>query len=165
MPRTATYLFAAMVIASPAHADWLERAWSAEVVKTTGAPAITLAATGILLVLPEAALQEALAAGVSTEEAVRLMVQHYGQHCSAILDLDQPHPRLPVQLILQKPVALEDATERVQETVLDALKSLSTKPLPHVQNLFVSAEEHTDLVIDYVPTRKAHCVQPGAAIS
>src|SRR6185312_15673195 len=48
----------------------------------------------VLLVLPAATLAEAHAQGVSTPDAVRLFLGRYGQHCSANLDLDRPHPNL-----------------------------------------------------------------------
>src|SRR5713101_5070326 len=132
------YLFAAALLAAPAHAaDWLEQAWRDEAVGRTGTPAITLGASAVLVVLPEAALAKAHAAGVNTSDAVRLFVGRYGQHCSAGLDLDRPHPHLRVQLFLQKPVALEDAGESTP----------------------------AEIFIDYAPQRHARCVRPGDAVS
>ncbi len=166
MLRTAVVLAAAMVAAIPARADWLERAGSDEAAAEMGAPAFTLNGAGILLVLPEGTLAEAHAAGRSSREAVELLVERYGQHCSPLLDLDRPHAHLHVQLFLQKPVALEDAPDRVQGEILDALKAkTSGKKLPHVKNLFVADDASTELYIDYVPTRRANCVVPGAEIS
>lgn len=168
MLRPATYLAylaAALLAAAPANADWLERAFSGEVVAETGHPAITLGAAGILLVLPEATLQEAHAAGVNTPDAVRLFVQRYGQHCSDVLDLDRSHRHVKVLLFVLRPVALEEASERVQGEILDALKTAKTKPLPRVDSLFVAADEATELFVDYVPERKASCVQPGDEVS
>src|SRR5690348_4124683 len=114
MPGLVKCLLAALVLAAPAAhaADWLDKAWSDEAVNKAGAPAITLGASAVLLVLPAQTLAEAHAQGVSTPDAVRLFLGRYGQHCSASLDLDRPHPNLRVQLFLQKPVALEDADER-----------------------------------------------------
>ncbi|HEX9489831.1 MAG TPA: hypothetical protein VF930_06070 [Stellaceae bacterium] len=167
MPGLAKYLFvAAAFFAAPAHAaDWLEQAWSAESVARTGTPAITLGASAVLLVLPAATLAAAHAAGVSTPEAVRLFVGRYGQRCSAGLDLDRPHPHLRVQLLLQTPVALEDAGERVQGEILDALESAKTKPLPRVERLFAVTDAPAEVFIDYVPQRHARCVRPGDAVS
>lgn len=167
MPGIVKYLLAAMVLAAPAAhaADWLDEAWSDEAVGKTGAPAITLGASAVLLVLPAATLAEAHAQGVSTPDAVRLFLGRYGQHCSAGLDLDRPHPRLHVQLFLQKPVALEDAGERLQSEVLDALKSAKTKKLPRVDRLFAVTDAPDEVVIDYVPQRQARCVRPGDAVS
>jgi hypothetical protein len=157
---------AAAFLAAPAHAaDWLERAWSDEGVGRTGTPAITLSASAVLLVLPEATLAEAHAAGLSTPEAVRRFVARYGQHCSAGLDLDRPHPHLRVQLFVQKPVALEDAGESVQGEILDALKAAKTKPLPRVARLFAVTDAPAEIFIDYVPQRHARCVIPGDAVS
>ena len=167
MPGIAKYLLAAAgLIAAPAHAaDWLEQAWSDETVARTGMPAITLRASDVLVVLPEKTLSEAHAAGISTSDAVRLFLGRYGQHCSAGLDLDRPHPHLRVQLFLQKPVALEDAGQRLQDEILDALKSARTKPLPRVERLFAVNDAPADVFIDYVPERRAHCVRPSDAVS
>src|SRR6185312_7693079 len=141
MPGLVRYLFAALLLAAPAAhaANWLDEAWSDEAISKAGTPAITLGASAVLLVLPAATLAEAHAQGVSTPDAVRLFLGRYGQHCSAGLDLDRPHPRLHVQLFLQKPVALEDAGEHLQSEILDALKSTrtdKTKKLPRVDRLF-----------------------------
>lgn len=167
MPGLVKYLFAAMLLAAPAAhaADWLDEAWSDEAIGKSGTPAITLGASAVLLVLPAATLNEAHAQGVSTPDAVRLFLGRYGQHCSAGLDLDRPHPRLRVQLFLQKPVALEEAGERLQSEVLDALKSAKTKKLPRVDRLFAVTDAPDEVVIDYVPQRQAHCVRPGDVVS
>ena len=166
MLKITVLLAAALIAATPAKADWLERAGSDELAAVAGSPAITLNDTGVLLVLPEATLDEAHAAGRTTREAVELLVQRYGQHCSETLDLDRPHEHLRVQLFLQKPVALEDAPERVQGEVLAALKAKTrTKKLPRVESLFVTADDSAEFFIDYQPARKATCIQPGAEIS
>jgi hypothetical protein len=171
MPGLVKYLFAALLLAAPAAhaADWLDDAWSDEAVDKAGAPAITLGASAVLLVLPAATLDEAHAQGVSTPDAVRLFLARYGQHCSANLDLDRPHPNLRVQLFLQKPVALEDAGERLQSEILDALKASkaknNTKKLPKVERLFAVTDAPDEVVIDYVPQHQARCVRPGDAVS
>src|SRR5260221_12914013 len=150
MPGLAKYLFvAAAFFAAPRYAaDWLEWAWSAKSVARTATPAITLGAPAGVLVLPAATLAAAHAAGVSTPEAVRLFVGRYGQRCSAGLDLDRPHPHLRVQLLLQTPGALEDAGERVQGEMLDALESTKTKPLPRGQRLFAGTDAPAEVFID-----------------
>lgn len=150
-----------LLLAAPAHADWLERALSDGDIETDG-PAVTLGDAGILVVVPEAMVQDAHAAGLSTADAVTRIVQRYGQHCSDVLDLDQPHRHVKVQLFLSRPVALEDAPERVQGEILETLKTAKAKPLPRVDDLFVTADEPVDLFIDYVPQRRARCRQPGA---
>ncbi len=166
MPGVTTYLLAATLAAAPAStADWLDRAWSDETVGETGTPAITLNGESVLLVLPEATLADAHAAGVSTPDAVRLFVTRYGPHCAGSVDLDRPHLHLKVQLFLQKPVALEEASEGIQAEILDALKTRNRKPLPRVERLFVVADEHSDFFIDYVPERHARCVRPGDEVS
>jgi hypothetical protein len=161
----AVCLAAVIAIVSPATAGWLENAASDDMIDANGMLAVTLGDAGVLLVVPEAVIREAQAAGIGTPEAVRLLVQRYGQRCSDVLDLDRPHAHLRVQVFLQRPVALEDAAERVQGEILDALKRAKTKPLPHVQNLFVTAEEGSELFIDHVPGRKGQCVRLGDEVS
>lgn len=171
MPGLVKYLLAALLLSAPAAhaADWLDDAWSDESVDKAAAPAITLGASAVLLVLPEATLAEAHAQGVSTPDAVRLFLGRYGQHCSASLDLDRPHPNLRVQLFLQRPVALEDASEGLQSEILDVLKAAKaknkTKKLPKVDQLFAVTDAPDEVVIDYMPQRQARCVRPGDAVS
>jgi hypothetical protein len=156
---------AALLSATAVRADWLGRAWQDGVVNLTGNPAVTLSAAGVTLVFPATALDEAHAAGVSTRDAVRLAIERYGQHCSDVLDLDGPHRNLQVRLFLSRPAAIEKAPEHTQGEVLDALNATKQTKLPDDKSLFVTDDEHTDLVIDYVPTRHATCVQPGAEVS
>jgi hypothetical protein len=153
-------LAVAMLVAVPARADWLDGAFDDDIAES-GSPAITLGADGVLLVLPVATLLKAHSAGITTAGAVAQLVQRYGPKCSDILDLNRPHRHLKVQLFLSSPVELEDSPERVQGEILDTLKTAKTKPLPRVDNLFVPADEATELFIDYVPTRQVDCVQPG----
>jgi hypothetical protein len=156
---------AAMIIALPARAGWLEHAASDEMIDVAGMLAVTLNDAGVLLEVPEAVMQEAQAAGVGVAEAARLLVQRHGPRCSDVLDLNLPHAHLRVQVFLQRPVALEDAGDRVQGEILDALKTAKAKRLPHVNSLFVVAQEGAEVFIDYVPGAKATCVQPGAEVS
>ena len=165
MKKFALLAVALTLLASPARADWLERAWDGEATARTGAPAITLSGSGVLLVLPEATLAEARAAGVDTRQAVQLFVRRYAQHCSELLDLDHAHQSVRVTLFTSKPVALEDASDATQAQILEALKSRAGKTLPKVETLFVVSPEHRDMVIDYVPARKASCVRPGVPVS
>lgn len=154
-------LVLALLVAAPARADWLESAYGEDVAET-GGPAITLSADRVLLVLPLATLQKANNAGVTTAEAVKQFVQRYGPSCSDVLDLNRPHRHVKVQFFLSRPVALEDAPEPVLGEILDALKTAKTKPLPRVDNLFVTADDGTEFFIDYVPTHQVECVEPGA---
>lgn len=120
----------------PARRSWLEDAWSPATVNATGGPAVTLEADGsVILVLPVATLRAARKAGLSTKDAVTRFLERWGQHCSDVLDLDQPHAGLHVALSLARPT-----------------------PLP---GLFVTDDEEDDLTVDYVPTRRAVCVTPG----
>lgn len=152
-----------MLAAASAQADWLEGAFDDDVAET-GGPSITLGAAGILLVLPEATLQKAQAAGITTADAVKLFMERYGQHCSDILDLGRRYRHVRVQLFLSKPVVLEDAPESVQGEILDTLKTAKTKPLPRIGNLFITSDEPAEFFIDYVPARRASCVQGSEEI-
>jgi hypothetical protein len=158
-------LVALVAIAAPARAGWLERAASDDMIDANGMLAVTLSDAGVLLVVPEAVMQEAQAAGVAMPEAARQLVQRYGQRCSDVLDLDRPHAHLRVQVFLQRPLALEDASDRVQNEILDTLKTAKTKPLPRVNNLFVTSEAGSEIFIDHIPGRKGQCVQRGDEVS
>ena len=153
----------ALLYAAPAHADWLDDAWTDASVDRDGGPAVTLNGSGVTLVLPADTLAAARAEGVGTEQAVARFIERYGQHCSDVIDLDR-RQKLSVQLFLSKPVALDDASEATQQEVGDALKTVTArgKRPPHVKNLFVTEPSARHLTIDYVPSRKASCVQPGS---
>jgi hypothetical protein len=161
--RIAKYVAAATLIGGPAHASWLDSAWDAQAVEANLAPAITLGAAGVLLVLPQETLDAAHAAGLSISDAVKQLVERYGQHCSDVIDLDQPHQHLRVQLFIAKRVAVAAAPASVQGEVRDALKSRQSAPPP--ETLAVTPEESSELFIDYVPARTAHCSTPGGTIS
>lgn len=122
---------------APARQAWLEDAWSDETVDETGGPAVTLEADGsVIVVLPAKTLAAARRAGLSTRAAVARFIERWGQHCSDVLDLDQPHAGLRVVLSLSRATRLP--------------------------GLFVSDDEEVPLVIDYVPMRRASCAAPGA---
>lgn len=163
MNAIARYVAAAMLVAGPAHAaNWLDRAWDAEAIDQNLSPAITLGEGGVLLVLPQATLDDAHAAGVSTPDAVRQLVERYGQHCSAIIDLNQPHQHLRVQLFIAKRIPFAEAPRGTQREVREAATSGRNGPPDTVA---VTPDDHSDLFIDYVPARTAHCVTPGDAVS
>jgi hypothetical protein len=123
--------------AEPARQAWLEDAWSDETVDETGGPAVTLEAGGeVIVVLPAKTLAAARRAGLSTKAAVTRFIERWGQHCSDVLDLDQPHAGLRVVLSLSRATRLP--------------------------GLFVSDDEEVPLVIDYVPMRRVSCAAPGA---
>lgn len=114
-------------------ADWLEEAWSDETVAETGGPAVTLEADGsAIVVLPVETLAAARKAGLSTKQTVTLFLERWGQHCSDVIDLDQPHAGLKVLLSLSR------ATE--------------------LRGLFVTDDEEVPLSIDYMPARRARCI-------
>lgn len=152
-----------LLAAAPAYANWLDNAWTDGTVGRTGGPAITLGSDGVILVMPAATLVAAHAEGVETQAAVTLFIERYGQHCSDVIDLGRKQ-NLRVQLFLSNPVDLNDASEGTQQEVGDALTKISDRPAKrpaHVQSLFVTAPEHLDFTVDYMPERKASCVTPG----
>ncbi len=162
MIRYAAFALALFAI-PPAHANWLDDAWTDDTADQNGGPAITLNSEGVILVLPANTLVAAHAEGVDTKQAVTLFIERYGQHCSDIIDLDQKQ-NLHVQLFLSRPVDLNSASEQTQQEVGDTLIKLSdgrSKRPPHVESLFVTEPEHRDFTVDYAPQRKASCVEPG----
>lgn len=152
-----------MLIATPAHADWLERAWDAKAVSENRAPAITLGLGGVLLVVDQTTLDDAHAAGLSTPDAVSKLLERYGQHCSDVIDLDRPHRHLRVKLYIAKRVPLREAPARTRSEVRQAARSKGAKAPP--DSLSVTAEHYSELFIDYEPSRNAVCILPGAEVS
>ncbi|MDE2103799.1 MAG: hypothetical protein KGL39_41560 [Patescibacteria group bacterium] len=126
-------LAAALILlpALPARADWLADAWSPDTVVRTGGPAITLSDTGGIVVLPAAALAAARRAGLTAKQALTAFLERYIQHCSDLLDADQPHAGLVVALSLTRATTLS--------------------------GLFVTDDEEQTFRIDYVPARRAVC--------
>ena len=128
-PIPAAALALALLLApAPAQAAWLDDG---------GGAAITLSADGVLLVLPEPTLLAARHAGLSTRQAVAAFLERWAQHCSDILDMDQPHAGLRVELSLARLV-----------------------PGP---GWLITDDEGEALTIDYVPQHRALCVTPGEA--
>jgi hypothetical protein len=153
---------AAFLLSSPAYANWLDDAWTGETVNRDGGPAVTLNDDGVTLVLPADTVAAAHAQGFDTRQMVTLFIERYGQHCAGIIDLDQKQ-RLRVQLFVSQPVDLNDASEETQQEVGDSLTAMAkgSRRVAHVEQLFVTAPEHQELIIDYEPTRKASCIIPG----
>jgi hypothetical protein len=89
----------------------------------------------LLTAQPAETLRAAKHAGLTTREAVTQFIERWGQHCSDVLDLDQPHNDLHIKLSLSRP---------------------STIP-----GLFVTDDKEVDMTINYLPSRRAHCVTPG----
>ncbi len=131
-------LFVTLVAISPVRADWLVDMWSNEHASRYGSPAITLnAASGVTIVLPEASITEAQAAGLSPQQAALAFLSKYGpEMCSKIIDLNESTPALTIKLIVQYMHA-------------DGL------------NVVFEASPHKEVwTIDYVPTHRAWCVAP-----
>jgi hypothetical protein len=121
-------LFATLASISPVRADWLDDAWSDKHTSRHGHPAITIsAASGVTIVLPEASITEAQAAGVSPQQAAVAFLGRYGpEMCSKITDLNENKPALTIKLIVQYEHALSDASIETQQGVSDAMAEVGT---------------------------------------
>ena len=150
----------AVSAANPAGADWLADAWSSH---NNGTPAINFNATGtVTLILPEDVLAQARATGLSIEGAVSAFLGRYAPPmCSTLIDMSVPHSNLKVDLLMEHPVALNDADAATQEAAANALnhalKSQARGSVPHIARVFVVDRKPLSLSIDYVPDHKAHC--------
>jgi hypothetical protein len=150
-------------VVGPAGADWLADVWSNDTIRKNGNPAISLNATGaVTVVLPEAALAHARAAGLSVESAVSAFLGRYAPSmCSSPIDMNVPHSNLKVDLLIERLVAFGDADAATQEAAATALnhllKSPGTGSVPHVDKAFIVDQKPISLSIDYVPDNQGHC--------
>jgi hypothetical protein len=121
-----------------AEANWLDEAWSEKSSARHGSPSITIRATGeVSVVLPGTVLQEARAAGATTEGALRAFLGRYGPRlCSHLMDLNIPQQNLKVEL-------------RMLEAPFEGAE------------VFIDSPEHSDFVLDYAPTNTVRCIVPG----
>jgi hypothetical protein len=159
-----------VIATTSANADWLANAWPEDAIPKNGNPAITFGATGtITLVLPQAVLGEAQAAGLSVERAVSAFLGRYApKACSNLLDMTVPHTNLRVDLLIEHPIALDNIDGSVQEdaaTALNhALKNMARGPVPHIDRAFIVDQKPLTLAIDYVPEQSVHCAEPPDVI-
>jgi hypothetical protein len=153
----AMVLLTALMLPITARADWLDELWSEESVRANGNPAITIRRDAVEVVLPAAVLRKAHDEGATLAQIINAFLDRYGPHCSDLLSFNLAHPDLKVQLSLQSQAPPESQLN-------DILRSPEESYLvPSVSNrarLFVVSPEHFDLTIDYVPTRKVHCIVP-----
>jgi hypothetical protein len=155
-----------VIAVHPASADWLASAWPENALPKNGNPAITFNAAGtVTLVLPEAVLGEAQAAGLSTERAVRAFLGRYApRSCSSLLDMTVPHANLRVDLLIERPVSLDALDETTQEEAASslnhALKSQASGSVPRIQRAFMVDQKPLNLSIDYAPDQQIHCAEP-----
>ena len=151
----------AVSVVDPAGADWLADAWSGH---QNGTPAINFNATGpVTVVLPEEVLAQARASGLSVEGAVSAFLGRYAPSvCSTLIDMNVPHADLKVDLLIEHPVALNDADAATQEDAAaalnHALKSQTTGSVPRIARVFIVDRKPLSLSIDYVPDHKARCM-------
>jgi hypothetical protein len=158
-------LFATLVSISPVHADWLDDVWSDKHTSRHGHPAITInAVSGVTIVLPEASITEAQAAGVSPQQAAVTFLGKYGpEMCSKITDLNENKPALTIKLVVQYEHALSDASIETQQGVSDATAEVETGRQRHSSGrdiVFEASPRGEVWTIDYVPTHRARCVAP-----
>jgi hypothetical protein len=159
-----------VIAVQPASADWLTSAWPQDALPKNGSPAITFNATGgVTLVLPEAVLGEAHAAGLSTERAVRAFLGRYAPRtCSSLLDMTVPHADLRVDLLIERPVALDALDETTQEeaatTLNHTLKNQMRGSVPRIERAFIVDQKPLSLSIDYAPGQQVHCAEPPDAM-
>ena len=122
-------LFGILVPAS-GRADWLDGIWDPQ---DTEHPSITVHAEhGVSVTLPAEALTNAMASGLSTEQAVTIFLARYGPKlCTDIIDFGVPHANLKVKLRLMRAVQANTHDE--------------------------TSSEAEDLTIDYAPLAPARC--------
>jgi hypothetical protein len=156
--------FIAVAGADVAQASWLDDAWGRDSVRLNGAPAITVHAESVHVVLPVAMLLQAHSEGSTTEIALRDFLERYGQRCSDLLDLNAAHPNLKVRLSLQRPATLTDIDERDAALTLLRDAHLNQPSDDGAPALFTVSPGHLDLTIDYAPKRRAYCISPEAAV-
>jgi len=159
-----------VIATTSANADWLANAWPEDAILKNGNPAITFGAAGtITLVLPQAVLGEAHAAGLSVERAVGAFLGRYApKTCSNLLDMTVPHTNLRVDLLIERPVALNGIDGSAQEDAAaalnHALRNMARGPVPHIDRAFIVDQKPRGLAIDYVPELRVHCAEPPDAI-
>jgi hypothetical protein len=150
-------LAAVLLCVGSARAEWLTDAWDDEFVKQHGNPAITLNGGGAIVVLQDATLNAARAAGLSDQDIVLAFLQRYGQ-CSELLDLQKPRAQLRVRLSIQRQLEVADARGETQEDILNSARAIE-------KEIAGDNEQVPALLIDYVPgSRKKRC-STGPAMS
>lgn len=155
-----------------ARLDWADEAWSESYISRYGSPAITINATaGVTLVLSEASLYDANAAGLTLERAVAVFLGRYGpKQCSHIIDLSKPITGLTVKLLIQREKPLPDASSDTRQGVKDALENADVpdQTARHRQKrydsetVFEVTSEGTIVTFDYMPEKKMQCISPSA---
>jgi hypothetical protein len=119
-------------------ANWLDDAWNESSSARHGTPSITIGAAGeVSVVLPRAVLQEAYAAGATTQDALRAFLGRYGPRlCSHLMSLNLPQKNVKVEL-------------RLLEAPLEGAE------------VFVASPEHNNFVLDHIPANTIRCIVPG----
>jgi hypothetical protein len=171
MRLTPMVVLVALVPIGLARADWLEDAWNSKSTALHGNPAITLHSDHVSVVLPAAALDEALSqAGMTRRDALRAFLGRYGPQCSSVLDLNTAQPNLAVELQIQEATSLDDLPAESVDGMFAAMETIDIPKderarVPHIDHVFTTLPERFDFSIDYAPEKVAHCVAPQDPIS
>ena len=79
-----------------------------------------------------------------------------------------PHTNLRVDLLIERPVALNGIDGSAQEDAAaalnHALRNMARGPVPHIDRAFIVDQKPLSLAIDYVPEQSVHCAEPPDAI-
>jgi len=148
-------------LGTAASADWL--AWSSDA--PNGSPAITLNANGAVVVtLSDTTLAAAAASGLAEAAAVRTFLARWAPHlCSAIMDMNAPHPGLAVDLLIEHQVALEDFDQSTLGSAADLLNErlhAGPRAVPRIERAFAVDPHRRSMVIDYAPEKPIKCRDP-----
>jgi hypothetical protein len=163
-PQSFALVVTLCAMGTPAWADWL--AWNEA---PNGNPAITLDARGAVAVtLSDTTLAAAAAAGLAEPAAVRAFLARWAPHlCSPIMDMNAPHPRLAVDLLIEHRVAPEDLDETTMGLATGFLnETLQASPhvVPRIKQAFAVDQHRRSMVIDYAPEKPVKCQDPQEAI-
>jgi hypothetical protein len=154
-------LFATLICISTVRADWLDDAWKGEHISRFGPPAITINTAGVVILLPEATMVEAQAAGLSPQQAAVAFLSRYGpEMCSSIIDLNEAKPALTITLVLLYRHEPSDAPVETQQKGAAALPESETGRQRRSGGrgiAFEAAPQEEVWTIDYVPTHRARC--------
>jgi hypothetical protein len=158
-----------------ARADWLDDAWNGKMTAMHGNPAITVHPDGVSVVLPAAALDEALSQrGMTRQGVLRAFLGRYSPQCSTVLDLNTARPNLAVELRIQGATSLEDLPATTLDETFAAMETIDIPPskgkdgraqAPRIDQVFTTSPERFNFSIDYAPDKIAHCVAPQDPIS
>jgi hypothetical protein len=172
-----TIILVALAGIELARADWLDDAWGDRSPALHGNPAITVHPDGVSVVLPAAALDEAVSQrGMTRRDALRAFLDRYGPQCSSVLDLNTAHPNLAVELQIQGATSLHELPAESVDEMSAAMETIDIPPskdtdkdrrgqIPRIDQVFTTSPDRFDFSIDYVPDKIAHCISSQDPVS